>query len=64
VGYLHDLSTRSRYCGVECYPGRAAGSMERSLAKTDPFGLVAPFLVLPMFTIDVVSVIFECAWRH
>jgi len=64
VGYLHDLSTRSRYCGVECYPGRAAGSMERSLAKTDPFDLVAPFLVLPMFTIDVVSAVFDSAWRH
>jgi len=61
--YLHDLSTRSRYCSVECYPGRAAGSMVRSLAKTDPFDLVVPFLVLPMFTIDVMSAVFDSAWR-
>ena len=62
-GYLHDLSTRSRYCSVECYPGQAAGSMVRSPVKADPFDLVAPFMVLPMFTIDVVSAVFECAWR-
>ena len=61
--YLHDLSTRSRYCSVECYSERAAGSMVRSLAK-DPFDLVIPFLVLPMLTIDVVSAVFDCAWRH
>ena len=63
VGYLHDLSTRSRYCGVECYPGRAAGSMERSLAKADPFGLAIPFMVLPKLTIDVVSAVFDSARR-
>jgi hypothetical protein len=62
--YLHDLSTRSRYCSVECYPGPAAGSAVRSLAKADPFDLVTPFMVLPMFTIDVVSAVIDCAWRH
>jgi hypothetical protein len=61
--YLRDLSTRSGYCSVECYPGPAAGGMVRSLAKADPFGLVAPFLVLPMFTIDVVSAVFDSTWR-
>ena len=61
--YLHDLSTHSRYCSVECYPGRAAGSMVRSLAKADPFDLVIPLMVLPKFTIDVVSAVFDCAWR-
>lgn len=62
--YLHDLSTRSRYCSVECYPGRAAGSMVRSRAKTDPFDLVILLMVLPKFTIDVVSAVFDCAWRE
>jgi hypothetical protein len=60
--YVHDLSTRSRYCSVECYPGGAAGSMVRSLAKT-PFDLVILLMVLPKFTIDVVSTVLDCAWR-
>jgi hypothetical protein len=38
--------------------------MVRSLAKADPVDLVVPFLVLPMLTIDVVSAVFDCAWRH
>jgi hypothetical protein len=37
--------------------------MVRSLAKADTFDLVAPFMVLPMFTIDVVSAVFDRAWR-
>jgi hypothetical protein len=36
----------------------------RSLAKADPFDLVTRFMVLPMFTIDVVSAVIDCAWRH
>ena len=61
--YLHDLSTRSRYCSVECYPGRrAAGNME-SRAKADSLDLVIPFMMLPRFTIDVVLAVFDCAWR-
>jgi hypothetical protein len=61
--YLHDLSTRSRYCSVECYPGRTAGSMVRSFAKADPFDLVILLMVLPKFTIDVASAVFDCTWR-
>src|SRR6266566_1964116 len=57
--YLRDLSTHSRYCSVECYPDRAAGSF----AKADPFGFVVLFVVLPKFTIDVVSAVLDCAWR-
>jgi hypothetical protein len=64
LGYLHDLSTHSRYCSVECYPGRAAGSMVRSLAKADPLDLVIPLMVLPMFTADVVSAVFDSVWRY
>ena len=61
--YLHDLSTRSWYCSVECYPGRAAGSMVRSLATANPFDLVILSMVLPMLSIDVASAVFDCAWR-
>ena len=57
--YLRDLSTHSRYCSVECYPGHAAGS----LAEADPFGFVVLFVVLPKLAIDVVSAVFNCAWR-
>ena len=61
--YLRDLSTHSRYCSVECYAGRAGGSTVRSLAKADPFDFVFLFMVLPKFTIDVVSAVFDGAWR-
>ena len=61
--YLHDLSTRSWYCGVECYSGRAVGSMMRSLAKADPFDLAILSMVLPMLSIEVASAVFDCAWR-
>jgi hypothetical protein len=37
--------------------------MVRSRAKADPFDLVTPFMVLPQFTIDVASAVFDCAWR-
>ena len=60
--YLRDLSTHSRYCSVECYAGRAGSSMVRSLAKPDPFDLVILFMV-PQLTIDVVSAVFDGAWR-
>jgi len=26
--------------------------------------VVVPFLALPMFTIDVMSAVFDSAWRH
>ena len=61
--YLRDLSTHSRYCSVECYADRADGSMVRSLAKADPFDFVFLFMVLPRFTIDVMSAVFDGAWR-
>jgi hypothetical protein len=61
--YLRDLSTDSRYCSVECYPGRAADSLTGSLAKADPFGLAVLFLLLPRLTIDVASAVFDSAER-
>ena len=59
--YLRDLSTDSRYCSVECYPGHAADSLVRPLANADPFGLAIPFMLLPKLTIDVVSAVFDAA---
>jgi hypothetical protein len=61
--YLRDLSTDSRYCSVECYPGLAADSLQRSFARVDPLGLSIPFMVLPKLTIDAVSTVFDCARR-
>jgi hypothetical protein len=51
-GYLHELSTSRRYCGVECYP---------------PSGLVGPIafelaIVWPKLTVDVASALFDSAW--
>src|SRR5207244_3306514 len=43
LSYLRDLSTDSRYCSVECYPGLASDSLVRSFAKAGPFGLAIPF---------------------
>ena len=34
-GYLHDLSTSRRYCGVECYP--LVSGFAGSVATTNPF---------------------------
>jgi hypothetical protein len=62
--YLHDLSTHSWYCSVDCYPGRAAGSMVRSLARPDAFDLVVLWMVLPKVTVDVVAAVFDCAWGN
>jgi hypothetical protein len=45
------------------YCGRAAGGMIRSLAKTDPFDLAILLTVLPNFTIDAVSAVFDVGWR-
>jgi hypothetical protein len=47
-GYLHDLSTSSRYCGIECYP-----------RWMDPFELAFAW---PKLTVDVASAMFDSAW--
>jgi hypothetical protein len=60
---LRDLSTDSRYCSVECYPGRAADSLTGSLGKADPFGLAVLFMLLPKLTIDVASAVFDSGER-
>ena len=59
--YLRDLSTDSRYCSVECYPGHAVDSLVRSIPTVDPFGVAILFMVLPTLTIDVMSAVFNAA---
>jgi len=56
-GYLHELSTSRRYCGVECYPlvSRFVGSV----ATTNPFELA---IAWPKLTVNVASALFDSAW--
>jgi hypothetical protein len=57
-GYLHDLSTSKRYCGVECYP--LVSGFVGSVATTNPFELA---IAWPKLTVDVTSALFDSAWR-
>jgi hypothetical protein len=59
-GYLHDLSTSRRYCGIECYPRWiVAGGFVGSLASANPFELA---IAWPRLTVDVASALFDSAW--
>jgi hypothetical protein len=58
-GYLHDLSTSKRYCGIECYPQWMVESgFVGSIAPADPFGLAFAW---PKPTVDVASALFDSA---
>jgi len=58
--YLHDLSSSSRYCGVECYPRcMAVSGFVESIATTNPFELAVAW---PRLTVDVASALFDSAW--
>jgi hypothetical protein len=53
-GYLHELSTSRRYCGVECYPlSGFVGSVAFELA-----------IAWPKLTADVASAMFDSAWGN
>ncbi len=55
-GYLHDLSTLTRYCGIECYPRwMMVGGFVGSFAPTNPFELAIAWRKL---TVDVASALF------
>ena len=56
-GYLHDLSTSRRYCGVECSP--VARAFPGLVATTSPFELAVAW---PKLTADVAAALFDCAW--
>jgi hypothetical protein len=59
-GYLHDLSTSKRYCGIECYPQWIMVSgFIGSIAPANPFELAVAW---PMLTVDVASALFDSAW--
>ncbi len=59
-GYLHDLSTAKRYCGIECYPQWIAESGSvGSIAPATPFELAVAW---PKLTVDVASALFDSAW--
>jgi hypothetical protein len=59
-GYLHDLSTSNRYCGIECYPQRMVVSgFTGSLAPATPFEFAVAW---PKLTVDVASALFDSAW--
>jgi hypothetical protein len=52
-GYLRDLSTSKRYCGIECYPHSMV------IAPANPFELAVAW---PKLTVDVASALFDSAW--
>ena len=60
-GYLHDLSTSRRYCGIECYPQwMVVSGIIGLFAPANPFELA---IVWPKLTVDVASALFDSAWR-
>src|SRR5712671_3655161 len=59
-GYLHDLSTSKRYCGIECYPQwMLVSGFVGSIAPADPFELAVAW---PKLTVDVAFAVFDSAW--
>jgi hypothetical protein len=61
-GYLHDLSTSRRYCGIECYHRwMVVGGFVGSVATTNPFELATAW---PKLTVDVASALFDSAWGN
>ena len=60
-GFLHDLSTSKRYCGIECYPRRVLlGGFVGSVALANPFELAFAW---PKLTVDVAAALFDSACR-
>jgi hypothetical protein len=60
-GFLHNLSTHRRYCGIGCYPGQATNNeVFHWMAETNPFVLAFGW---PQLTVDAVSVLFGSALR-
>jgi hypothetical protein len=59
-GYVHDLSTSKRYCGIECYPQWIVVSgFVGSIAPATPFELAVAW---PKLTVDVASALFDSEW--
>jgi hypothetical protein len=57
-GYLHDLSSHSRYCGIECYSAHMVNGWSLpSSTRTSPFELVGLWSKL---TLEAASTLFDC----
>jgi hypothetical protein len=57
-GYLHDLSSHSRYCGIECYSAHMVNGRSLPLpVQTNPFELVSFWSTL---TVEAASTLFDC----
>jgi hypothetical protein len=56
-GYLHDLSTSRRYCGVACHP--LVGGFVGLSASPYLFELA---IAWPKLAVDVASALFDGAW--
>ena len=60
-GYLHDLSTSKRYCGIGCYPQwMVVSGFIGSIAPPNPFELA---IAWPKLTVDVATALLDSAWR-
>jgi hypothetical protein len=60
-GYLHDLSTSKRYCGIECHPRwTLVSGFVGSTALTNPIELA---IAWPRLTVHVAATLFDSAWR-
>jgi hypothetical protein len=60
-GYLHDLSTSRRYCGIACYPRWMV--MSEFVGSFAPTGLFELAVAWPKLTVDVATALFDSAWR-
>jgi hypothetical protein len=60
-GYLRDISTSRRYCGVDCYPQwMVVSGFVGAFAPTTPIELA---IAWPMLTVEVASALFDSARR-
>ena len=58
-GYLHDLSTSKRYCGIECSPQwMVVSGFIGSIVPTNPFELA---IAWPKLTVDVATALLDSA---
>jgi hypothetical protein len=61
-GYLRDLSTSNRYCGIECYPRLLVSETSGPIAPANPLELT---MAWPQLTFNVAPALFDSAWsRH
>jgi hypothetical protein len=59
-GYLHDLSTSKRYCGIECYPQwMVVSGFVGSIVPANLFDFA---IAWPKLTVDVASTLFDSPW--